>query len=173
MKEYIEAAKQVYDVLDAVRKDPVFSEIEEVKIRVVMVQSETPPALTQGGYPAAALIKRVASKDLCLVDYHAVIYVDVAQYLIQSAEWREALFAHQLCHLAVDDPDVEEPKVSLRPHDFVVGGFYHVLRQYGENAIEYQEMKAAHAQAARDAAEGEQMLWDWGIAQKKVKAAIA
>ena len=173
MKEYIEAAKQVYDVLDAVRKDPVFSEIEEVKIRVVMVQSEAPRALTEGKHAVYAITKLVPTKDLCLVDYHAVIYVDAAQYLVQSAEWREALFAHQLCHLAVDDPDTEEPTVSLRPHDFVVGGFYHVLRQYGENAIEYQEMKAAHAQAARDAAEGEQMLWDWGVAQKKVKAAIA
>jgi hypothetical protein len=161
VREYHEASTDIYDLLGKVRKDPNFAETRNVNIRIVMVTSDAPPALTQGGYPVYALIRRVPTKELCLCEHQAVMYVDWAQFKEMAVEVREALFAHELCHIEVDDAESDEPNVSLRPHDFAIGGFYDELYQFGEYAIPFQQMKAVHARAASEAPEGEQMLWDW------------
>jgi Putative phage metallopeptidase len=119
-------------------------------------------SLVVGGYPAAAMVKITPLRDRALGVADAVIVVDARWWADHPDELeRRALIDHELTHLEVcSDPagrvtidgdgelvgkpvsdDRGRPKLRIRKHDFVIGGFIEVARRHKQRAVEVQQVE--------------------------------
>lgn len=108
------------------------------------------PALTHGGYAAAAVVRRISQKDRVAGLPDAIIDIDGEAW---KDEWNEdrkrAVLDHELQHLeisrdeegAVKLDDCNRPKLKLRLHDWQLGGFEAIARRHGDAAIEVEAAK--------------------------------
>lgn len=116
------------------------------------------PALEVGGYPAAACVRITPLKDRAKGMNDVELIVDKVVWEGLDREGRLALIDHELTHIQVRaergivtfDPaegefigevaldDLKRPKLKLRKHDFMIGGFVEVANRHGNRALEVQ-----------------------------------
>ncbi|MCH8830862.1 MAG: hypothetical protein IID45_14905 [Planctomycetes bacterium] len=106
-------------------------------------KKEEPP-LKLNGYKCAATVALTKHKDRVLGVEDAVITIDANFWKDSGDEVRAALIDHELTHLlCVTDKhgvykkdDGGRPKLSVRLHDFQIGGFYDIIERHGDFAVE-------------------------------------
>lgn len=117
-----------------------------------MTGEPTGPALKWAGMPAAAVIKINSLKDRVAGLADATITVDGDQWKDQSDVWKRALLHHELEHLElrlddegnVQTDDAFRSKLKCRQHDFYCAGFWNIVEQYKEAALETAQYKPIH-----------------------------
>lgn len=132
-----------------------------VTVGVLMCFAEDGPAVKHSGYPALAKIKVMSLKDRIKWGYDAELLIDKREWDDLTAEQRLALLDHELSHLRPilkksegdTEPkpqydDIGRPRLrtvlaDIAPSD----GFRDVVARHGENAIEFHNLRRAHAQA--------------------------
>lgn len=150
---YYRAGKDEVDLVNSVLRTfhPDLHQ-EELSVGVLMAvaavdeQTGEPKghALTHGGYPAAAKIRIVGTRDRALGVEDVVITIDSAHWDDLSNDQRIALIDHELTHIelvrdkngAFATDDLGRPKLKMRKHDWQVGGFDSVVTKHGDNAPE-------------------------------------
>lgn len=185
-KTYAKAKDDVVELVDEVKErwHPVLQQLG-VRIDVLFIDDfdddlgESQPALKCHGYPAAATMAIVAPKHRALGLGDALLTIDTASWERLGESHRVALLDHELTHLGVvadgggvvwADPDgrlmmapryddLGRPKLKIRLHDIVIGGFRDVARRHREWSMERLQVNAC-----RDELTG-QMAWDWAEAQ--------
>ena len=119
-----------------------------LRIGVLFVSSDKAgkPALTHGGYPAAGVIRVVKEEDRAAGGPDVIVSLDLDAWPRRSAEGKRALVQHELHHIEPKDEldSLGRQKVGLRKHDFEIGGFNEIVRRYGDDAIEWQQVKRVH-----------------------------
>lgn len=116
----------------------------------------TGPAITHGGYQAAGLIKRTSLKERAFGNADAQMLLDGDRWDDWTDRRREAIIDHELQHIEVQwerhpDPDhklagipkvddLHRPKISLRLHDIVAGGFAACAKRYGSDSIDVKHV---------------------------------
>lgn len=123
----------------------------EVTVGVLWAVSDSEkPALSHHGYPAAAIVSINALKLRAQGMPDATIAISEAWWKGASDASREALIDHELYHLqvmrdrdgGVKLDDLGRPRLSMRKHDFEIGGFDRILERHGRAAVEAMAMAA-------------------------------
>lgn len=104
-------------------------------------------AVKLGGYPCCATIRIVSERDRAQGMPDAQMVIDHAAFQALTDEQKIALIDHELYHLevrvdaggATKFDGMNRPKLSMRLHDWQIGGFRAVAERHGENAIEVIE----------------------------------
>lgn len=106
----------------------------------------TRPAITHGGYAAAAVAKVNTLKDRALGISDATITIDGQGWARRSKDERIALLDHELQHLELKTKegvicrdDLQRPQLRTRKHDYQVGWFIDIARRHGQNSPEKQQ----------------------------------
>lgn len=102
------------------------------------------PALKLHGMQALAVVKINSTKDRVEGKPDATVTLDFDQWPDHSPERKRAIMDHELAHLllATDEDgnpqidDANRPKLRMRQHDLVVGGFTDVVRRNKQHAAE-------------------------------------
>jgi hypothetical protein len=110
------------------------------------------PALTHGGYPAAALCKVNSLKDRVAGLADLTIMLDVGRWESLSEESQSALLDHELHHAevvrnkvgAIKYDDANRPKIRLRKHDFQIGGFHAIASRHKHHALEMHAVECVN-----------------------------
>lgn len=157
MPEYAKADYTVVSLLNHIietRYPRLYLLSPALDIRVLMVSAKLgTPALKKGGWPALGLVSIVSEKDRAAGGPDVLIQLDERYWENANPVQRRALLDHELYHVEVaarserDDSDTivryiaecdgqDRPTVTLRPHDFEVGGFKEICEIYGEAAPE-------------------------------------
>lgn len=107
------------------------------------------PALKLHGEQCWAVVQINSQKDRAEGKTDATITVDGDRWEELSDESALAVMDHELYHLAVcpDDEnegailldDCNRPKLKMRMHDFVIGGFSQIIDRHGVNAVEAKQ----------------------------------
>ena len=119
------------------------------------------PALTAGGYPAAAVSRIVGLKDRTKGLADAEIVIDGDGWMDLNPKAKLALIDHELTHFLVRQgeggpalDDLKRPLLKLRRHDIQAGWFIEVAQRHGEAAQEVRQ--------AREIMDGRgQMCFPW------------
>lgn len=107
-------------------------------------------AISGGGYPAIAQVRKLSLKDRVAGRADAEITIDAEQYEDFTEEERDAVIDHELQHLVlVEDKkqggfkrdDAGRPKLNIRLHDHQFGWFDAIVRRHGGHAIEAQQLQ--------------------------------
>jgi hypothetical protein len=113
------------------------------------------PALKLHGYPCLATVKINPLKDRVEGKADATITLDADQWPEHGEAEKLSLLDHELTHLElartpegeVRLDDAGRPKLKMRLHDMVIGGFYEVIRRHGEDVAfegqQYAQMSRA------------------------------
>lgn len=124
----------------------------KVSIGVLMAGNPDGPAVSHGGYPAAAKIKIVSLKDRLTKKFDAELIIDEDHWKSCSDEHKLALLDHELSHIevafnkngGVKLDDLGRPKLKSVPGDIVQSdGFRDVIRRHREFAPEYINHRVA------------------------------
>jgi hypothetical protein len=146
----------------------------EVRIGYLWAEAdgEDEPALKHGGYPAAALCRKVSLRDRASGMPDAQILIDKKQWDDFSPDERLTLLDHELAHpVPVENPDDKRPTLGrwkrdslgrpvlrLRKHDVQLGVFLDVIERHQEKSLDYKIVRAA-ADSVRKVMTQQQM---WG-----------
>lgn len=154
MKTYTPCPLAVRDCCAHVLKS-YHPELDGVKLDLLFVAADTPdkPALSHGGYPADAVVRRMPLKDRAAGRGDAEIVLDRARWLAMKPEEQRALLDHELTHLipVPGEPDsAGRPRLKLRKHDRQFGWFDEVARRHGQHSGEVQQAQTLLAEAQRD-----------------------
>jgi hypothetical protein len=132
-----------------------------VRVGVTMAYNPAGPGVKAGGYPAAAMVKVVPQKDRIRKLIDAEIIVDETVWEGLNPRQRVALIAHELAHLKlvkrlnkdtgmfdVVADDNGRPKLKTVPGDWNAGdGYRAIVAEFGDDAIEYDNLRRAWANA--------------------------
>ena len=139
-----------------------------VRVGVLMAYNPAGGAVKHGGYAAAATIKVVALRDRVTKNYDAELLIDQSVWDELRPKQREALIAHELRHVAlvrkkspdsnrfeVQYDDIGRPKLKSRLGDWNAGdGFAAVVSEFGDDAIEFENLRSCWWRAEAAAQEG-------------------
>lgn len=117
-------------------------------VRAFDKDDEPIPSLKFAGANAVALVKLVSPERKLRIPFDAEIKIDGYLWDELTELSKDALIDHELNHLQVKTDangvpildDQNNAKLKLVPDDFVLTGFFNVIRHYGENANEYQSV---------------------------------
>lgn len=159
-KVYDNGSPATYKLLKTVM-DTYHPELVEVNVSIgiVMVTAArneagepTGPAITKGGNPVAAQIRKtIAKQRLHMVEKRdALIEIDADQWAVMEDDHRLALLDHELTHIEIrrDEnlapviTDDLRPALKLKPDDFALTGFFEVIKRHRRAALEYQSVKS-------------------------------
>lgn len=109
------------------------------------------PALTHGGYAAAATIRIVSLKDRAAGLPDVILTIDGDEMDAWSDERFSSLIDHEFCHpVLVTSPggaiirdDLGRPKLKMRKHDHQLGIFKEVIERHKEYAMDAEVLQAA------------------------------
>lgn len=138
MKKFERVDDETRAVIDQVRED-YHPDLDGLGIGALFVSDGDKATLTHKGYPAAALIRKVPPWARALAGLDVAMVIDRFTWTKLDETQRQALVDHELQHVCAEDTK-DGWKISLRLHDFVVGGFYEVARRWGSAALEVQEL---------------------------------
>jgi hypothetical protein len=150
-KIYDKAPQQVHDkVLDLIEKyHPELKELcVNIDLLMVSTDSETAPALTHGGYKAAAVVRRTNSKERAHGRGDAEIVIDRDNYDGLDDAEALSLLDHELYHLmpildkktgAYKRDEHGRPKLALRKHDRQFGWFDVIASRHGKASYEVKQ----------------------------------
>ncbi len=129
-----------------------YPDLRQAGLRVdlisVSTDSDTAPALSHGGYAAAAVIRVVGIKERTKGAADVEITFDEAGYLRMNDAEKDALIDHELYHIAlkIDRKTGRvaldcrgRPKVGMRKHDVNFGWFREIAERHGEASGEVQQ----------------------------------
>lgn len=110
------------------------------------------PALKLHGYPALAIIKINSLQHRMEGLPDCTIRIDGDQWSTHLDEVKRAILDHEATHLALvrdsagnfETDDANRPKMKMREHDIVVGGFKEVVDRHQKHAVEAQQFLEAH-----------------------------
>lgn len=110
----------------------------------------TGPAVSHGGYPAAAKIRIVGLKDRAAGRADAEMIIDGEMWPVRSPAEQNALLDHEVTHLElVKDSkgnlkrdDLDRPCLKCRKHDHQHGWFDSIVRRHGSDSLEWQQAAA-------------------------------
>ena len=110
------------------------------------------PALKLHGYPCAALVRINSQRDRVQGKPDATIELDADAWEERPREEKVAILDHELEHLLLvrDDAggvaldDANRPKLKMREHDLVIGGFVSVCERHKMAALEAQAYRDVH-----------------------------
>lgn len=110
------------------------------------------PALKLHGYPCHAIVKINSHKDRVEGKPDATIVLDGDTFPALRKEQQTAVLDHEAHHIelardeegAIQTDDAGRPKLKMRLHDLVMGGFSSVVERHGEDAIETDHYKDCH-----------------------------
>lgn len=88
--------------------------------------------LRHKGRDCYAYVRITSQRERAVGGPDAVITVDEWDWDQGSKRWREAVIAHELEHLEVNENGV----LKLKPHDFEVGWFANIAAEFGEDSVE-------------------------------------
>jgi hypothetical protein len=136
------------EMLDEVM-DQYHGGLRDLEVRVGLLMVSDPedsgrPILKLHGYPAAATIKVNSLEQRAQGMPDCTIKIDRATWDRLNEAQRRATLDHELYHIDIqhDDEgmprydDQGRPKIKLRLHDLVVGGFAAIIRRHGAAALE-------------------------------------
>ena len=153
-----------------------------VLVGVIACDNPDGDAVKHRGSPAFACVKLVGPADRVFKPYDAELRIDIGKWDDLRPGQRRALLDHELSHLrlkkswrvpvldANQEPteetelrferdDTDRPKLKLVTGDWDAGdGFFAVVARHGADAIEYENIARAKAQAERARTEGERGL---------------
>src|SRR5699024_2705112 len=139
---------------------------QHVRITALMVHRRNKngepvePAISVGGYPAAACIKITTLKQRVLGLGDALLMIDGNNWDFWSTEYKSAVIDHELTHLVIDwitEPenindewrggragydDANRPILKMRLHDWQHGGFAKIVARHGQTAAEMRNINA-------------------------------
>ena len=109
------------------------------------------PALTHQGYSAAALIRITSLRERANGAGDAQLILDEIIWKDSTQAQRSAIFDHELEHLQISrdrlgglkTDALGRPKLKLKKHDIVVGGFSSIIHRHKHQAIEATAIKQA------------------------------
>ena len=151
-KRYAPASEDVQHKIAALREEYYADEaFENVTIGALFVfdDESDEPVLTHHGYPAAALVRVVGSRDRAAGLADAQIVVDRSVYAGLTTKQQYALLDHELHHLELvtDAKGVVRfdaqgrPRLKCRKHDWQMGWFDEIANRHGEHSMERLEAK--------------------------------
>lgn len=147
MSRIVEAAGPDIDRLVADVLDQHHPELAEASVKVKTLLVTNPaggPALRWHGTAAAARIRRCNERDRFLVGADLIIELDAESWAGYSPATHAAVLDHELEHVVVLTdragklklhPD-GRPKLGLRDHDWLLGGFNSIVDRHGPAALE-------------------------------------
>jgi hypothetical protein len=150
-KHYSKAGIDLMNRIERVRKEwhPM---LKNVQLGALYVFGEEPEqVLKHQGYPAAAVIKIIGTKERAAGMDDALLVVDQYVYEGLTEAQRDAMIDHELYHLElVIDDKTDKPKfdslgrhrLSVRKHDRQFGWFDEVAQRHGENSLEVIQAKS-------------------------------
>ena len=102
------------------------------------------------GYPCAAIASITPYRYRVRGCRDAIITIDLKKWEVLTTPQRDALLDHELHHFEVvrdDEGHIESdpcgrPKLTMRKHDIVIGGFRCIIDRHGKDAIEAMAAKA-------------------------------
>lgn len=108
------------------------------------------PVLKLHGDPALMVIRITPLRYRMQGAPDAIISIDKEAYGTLGEDAKLAAFDHELTHLLLsrddqDHPQTDDafrPKLKMRPHDWVLGGFTSVVKRHGMAAIECQMFRS-------------------------------
>lgn len=153
-KSYRECPREIKEQANAII-EKYHPDIDKygVTINYTFVKSSTgKPALSHGGHAAAAICKinNEQERSEGLTDCSISIDESIWEDDLDEDE-QNALLDHELHHICVSF-DAEgalkldgcgRPKIRLRKHDIVVGGFHVIVKRHGIAALEAQHVREA------------------------------
>ncbi len=120
-----------------------------VKVDCLSIANSEPdePALLLHGYPCAAVVRVLPSKDRAMGRGDAEITIDEAQYAAMSAKEQDALLDHELTHLQVKKKpsgracfdEHNRPELKMRLHDRQFGWSDEIARRHGSASGEIKQ----------------------------------
>jgi hypothetical protein len=113
---------------------------------------QTGPAIKDRGYPCLGRIKINSHQQRVEGLADATLTVDGDQWDGLEEAKQLAILDHEILHLEVkrDEEgnfkldDSNRPKLKIKLHDLVVGGFATIVHRHGRNAVEYEQVAAIH-----------------------------
>lgn len=119
---------------------------EKASVGVLMARNEDGEAVKVGGYPCAALVRKVSLKDRAAGLPDAQIIIDEIRWEELDDAEKDALLDHELEHLKIATDqngqpkrdDLDRPKFNLAKHDAQIGIFRCVIERHGEKALDAQ-----------------------------------
>lgn len=156
MPTYNKASKTIVDRLKRViREHDMFKPIVKAKVtfNVLVAHPDLDkhglpkgPTIKVGGYPCAAVISKTNAKQRAAGLKDVMIIIDTEWWEAKGRKSRErdALLAHELRHIDVDTEETGKdgrPKIQMRLHDMVLGGFRCIVDAYGVDAAEAVELR--------------------------------
>ena len=121
----------------------------ELKVDCISVVSSEAgeSALKLHGYPCAAIVKIVSSKDRSVGRGDAEIVIDEASYSGMKEEEKDALIDHELTHLQVKRnryglvkmDEHNRPKLKMKLHDREYGWFDAIAERHGLASLECKQ----------------------------------
>ncbi|MEM6750858.1 MAG: putative metallopeptidase [Planctomycetota bacterium] len=115
----------------------------------------TGPAISVGGYQAAGCIRKTSLKERAYGNADAQMLLDGDRWNDWTESRQAALIDHEITHLEVqwevfpDDgepgipkrDDLNRPKLNLRLHNLVAGGFIETVKRYGRSSFDVQHFR--------------------------------
>jgi hypothetical protein len=151
MKTYETCPQSVADRVAALIKKSYPDLINcNTKVDLLFVSTNSDgPALCLHGYPCAAVVRALRSKDRAAGRGDAEIVIDRVGYEAMTDLRRDALLDHELYHLEVALDRAQRYKVDgegrpilkMRKHDREFGWFDEIARRHGENSFEIRQAR--------------------------------
>lgn len=110
------------------------------------------PALKLHGYPCMATIKINSENARIEGAADCTLVIDGDRFFDLEEAEQIATFDHELEHLIVAKDkygqvkldNCNRPKLKMKPHDIVIGGFNSIVDRHGINALESQQYRDIH-----------------------------
>jgi Putative phage metallopeptidase len=142
---YRECPDEVADRAKRLRQQYHLELIEaDVTICLLFASNPDGTAIMHNGWPAQALCRKNNLRDRVAGLADATIVIDEDLWADLSEPRRLALLDHELHHLTVARnkvggikyDDANRPKLSIRPHDYQMGGFHELVRRHAAASAE-------------------------------------
>jgi Putative phage metallopeptidase len=161
-------------------------ELRDADVRVLTLRARAFDALEQpeaaiklAGCPCLAKIRVYNHKMRVLTGFDAEVVVDGHRWDELTPEQRVALLDHELTHLRVMNDEAGEvklddlgrPRLRTMPDDFMLTGFYDVIRRHGESANEARSVQQVHLSVKAALKEAAQAVADAVTKKRKEDAA--
>lgn len=148
---YTTCSDDVTDLLDSVldrwHKDLVGAGLT---VNLLFANNDTSDAVTLHGYPALAVIKINSLKDRVEGKSDCTLTIDEKAWLEMDEAGKLSLLDHEAEHVLlarskksgkVKIDDAGRPKLKLRKHDLVLGGFFSIIERHKTSAHEWQDLR--------------------------------
>lgn len=142
-----EVGKRVIALIEKYHPELHANSVKVDCISVASTDPDDPTPLKLNGYPCAAVIKVISSKDRTMGRGDAEIVIDELSYLSMLDREKDALLDHELTHLEVKKnkfgrtkmDEHNRPKLGMRLHDRQYGWFDSVAKRHGSASMECKQ----------------------------------